>query len=1020
MSSALTIRNLTSRPVDLIKYEYNANAPSLSQGGMTNITHNVTSLFRNFTTPAAPPVAEPATTSVQQDVSIRIEPFASLQTDIKPQKPNETLHLTFETEGEKHRLDTPTLSSSSTTLNPLTENPRFNYTAVHLLEHSHLSLYSSAHLTSWMRSLKDDTPLSALSIPGTHNSPTCHRALPSVRCQATSPPEQLDNGVRFFDIRVQPESPLDPSKDGLILVHGVFPISLTGTKYLRDLLVEVYTFLDRNPSETVIMSLKREGTGEATDAQLSRILRDHYAGDPNRWFTAPRIPYLGEARGKIVLIRRFGLHEPLKQEWGGAGWGINAENWADNTPNATCPSGDICVQDFYEVLETVNIEKKIRYSQAHLERAARCVCTLPEHDGVSANQPPKQPFFINFLTASNFWKVGCWPEKIAAKLNPAIVDFLCRKHNEIDGAAPDQVSGDGSTGIVRTMLPPRSEKKRLVSRPLSPTHKRHKLAQYTQQTQASSRLNTLLLSPKQTLKDVSPHLQFSQFDDISKQRKAPHASALTHKLEIRSRPLRPEVDYKAVEARNTDSRPSLPHQSPVSDTPVHHDHVSNTLEENQPRADSFKAANASTKARLPRAQRTHWFWPSEMPAIRDHILRARKERAKAARTKPVKRARTPTSPWSFPPALTAQTVLPSPESSVSPSLSCAPSPLDLGSPDSIDEFPLNLRTVRVRTGERPMTDQDSPDHNLVTTSASSRARTVPKLSVRRGSFDRSSCPSPDPPPRYEESNHKGLPSSTKTTDPAPTTTSCNGSISESVSTCEVTNGNQEKCPTGFRNGLDQTKAKMTTPHLPRVLNRGYDRPHPTSLGAGRNAPILSCKVQVHSGNPFGACSAWDGCYYGNQHCTGAWNAKSKDPLLHYWNEAYGQFQAPEPLIVFTVTMNDATMPVISVDRDGEVNNAGAESSKQQRETSNPRSVPEKATAHRNRKLKFQRHRVTANPWSHFQISQRVFSDTVGAPPMQSPVPRVALVVDVQQQSPQMTEIVAVYHVSGDRVTGGTS
>ncbi|KAL8982967.1 MAG: hypothetical protein Q9177_005117 [Variospora cf. flavescens] len=693
------------------------------------------------------------------------------------------------------------------------------------------------------------------------------------------------------------------------------------------------------------MSLKREGTGEATDAQLSRILRDHYAGDPNHWFTAPRIPYLGEARGKIVLIRRFGLDENLKQEWGGAGWGINAENWADNTPNATCPSGDICVQDFYEVLETVNIEKKIQYSQAHLERAARCVCTLPEQDGVTANQSPKQPFFINFLTASNFWKVGCWPEKIAAKLNPAIVDFLCRKHNEIDGAALDQVSGDGSTGIVRTMLPPRAEKKRLVSRPLSPTHKRHKLAQYAQQTQASSRLNTLLLSPKQTLEDISPDLQFSQSDDSTKRRKVPHASALTHKLEIRSRPLRPEVDYKALEARNTNSRPLLPHKSPVSDAPVHHHHMSNALEEKQPRADSSKAANASTKAGLLQAQSTHWFWASEMPAIRDHILRARKERAKAARTKPVQTAGTPTSPSLFRPALTAQTVLPSPELSVSPSLPCAPSPLDLGSPDSIDEFQMNLRSVRVRTGERPMTDQDHLDHSLVTTSASPKARTVRKFSVQRGSFDRSSCPSPDPPPRYEESNQKGLRSSTKTTDPAPTTTSCNGSISESVSTCKDTNGNQEKCPTGFRNDPDQTKAKMTMPHLPRALNRVNDRPHSTSLGAGRNAPILSCEVQVRSRNPSGACSAWNGCYRGHQHCTGAWDAKSKHPLLHSWNEAYGQFQAPEPLIVFSVTMNDATMPVISVNRDGEVNNAGAETSNQQRETSNPRNVSEEPTAH---------------------------------------------------------------------------
>ncbi|KAL8736165.1 MAG: hypothetical protein Q9166_000320 [cf. Caloplaca sp. 2 TL-2023] len=449
MSTPLVIRNLTSKPIEVKRCEYHGIAPSLSQGGFTNISQNVTSLFRNATSPPASELAESATSFVHEDVSIRIDPFKSLTTDIKPQRANETLHLTFETEGEQHRLETPTPDSHSTTLKPLIDSPRFNYTAVHLLEHSHLTLYSSANLSSWMRSFKDDTPLSALSIPGTHNSPTCHHALPSVRCQATSPPEQLDNGVRFFDIRVQPEAPLDPTKDGLILVHGVFPISLTGNKYLRDLLKEIYAFLDRNPSETVIMSLKREGTGNATDAQLSRILKDHYAGDSNRWFTAPRIPYLSEARGKVVLIRRFGLEDRLKQEWGGAGWGIDAENWADNTPNATCPSGDVCVQDFYEVLETVNIEKKIQYSQEHLERAAKCVFTLPVEDQTAA-PPPKQPFFINFLTASNFWKVGCWPEKIAAKLNPAIVEFLCMKHNEIESSEPGQAqaAGDGSTGIV--------------------------------------------------------------------------------------------------------------------------------------------------------------------------------------------------------------------------------------------------------------------------------------------------------------------------------------------------------------------------------------------------------------------------------------------------------------------------------------------------------------------------------------------------------------------------------------------
>lgn len=450
MASPLVIRNLTSRPIELKQIECSEALPTFGSGAVANITSNFTSLLRSTNTSPAVP-----RTLSNKDVFLILPPFKSTKTDIQlGHTTSQSIRLTFEIESERHCLDDLAPTAASKGLTPLSPEPRFQFTAIHLAQLSHLTIYSSANLSSWMRSFRDETPLSALSIPGTHNSPTCHRALPSVRCQATSPPEQLQNGVRFFDIRVQPESPQDPTKDALILVHSVFPISLTGAKYFRDLLKEVYTFLDQNPSETVIMSIKREGTGNANDAQLSRILRDYYAGDVNRWFTAPRIPTLGEARRKIVLIRRFALEDGLRNEWGGAGWCINAENWADNTPNDTCPGGDICVQDFYEVLETQNIDKKLKYSEEHLARAAQCACVLPGPGTLDFASVPKQPFFINFLTASNFWKVGCWPEKIAAKLNPAIVEYLCTKHNEVEAVDKPEdeqralVLGDGGTGIV--------------------------------------------------------------------------------------------------------------------------------------------------------------------------------------------------------------------------------------------------------------------------------------------------------------------------------------------------------------------------------------------------------------------------------------------------------------------------------------------------------------------------------------------------------------------------------------------
>ncbi|KAK8196480.1 hypothetical protein M8818_006645 [Zalaria obscura] len=446
----LTVRNLTSSAIELKLVERYRAPDSQEPKLLSNFTRSFTSFVANTTAaPSAPQLAQHAQSFASQEVSIRIEPFKAHQTDISisERSAREVLRLTFENDGQRYRIDTPTPDNASQTLTPLSPNPKRQYTGVFLPESSFLALYSSANLNCWMRELSDPTPLSAISIPGTHNSPTHHKALPSVRCQAVSTRVQLENGVRFLDIRVQPESPDDPSKDALILVHGVFPISLTGPKYFRSLLQTVQDFLAANPSETVMMSVKREGPGNATDHQLSLILREHYtAGQTDKFWTHTRVPTLGEARGKIVLLRRFALHPRLATgdySWDGHGWALDAENWAYNTPNDT--HGAVCVQDFCEVLETVNIDKKISYCCDHFERAGKAVCPIPGITTDAVNPVPPGPLYLNFLSASNFWKMGCWPEKIAAKLNPAIVKFLCMKHDAEGG-----LEGDGGVGIVVT------------------------------------------------------------------------------------------------------------------------------------------------------------------------------------------------------------------------------------------------------------------------------------------------------------------------------------------------------------------------------------------------------------------------------------------------------------------------------------------------------------------------------------------------------------------------------------------
>lgn len=451
MAPPVTIRNISNNPLTLVLVEH-FDPPEDEGFQIQNVTRSLATvtnsigLTNSTTRRAVPQIDAGARPFATREISLKVPPFTLVPTDIKPviNKPKERLRLTFQTElGGKHQMYCPVPTTETESLVALAPDPKMRFTGIYLPDPSFVALFNSSRLDSWMAKIPDHAPLGALSIPGTHNSPTCHNAPPSVRCQAVSPTEQLKNGVRFFDVRVQVPEPYDPNSDRLNLVHAAFPIALSGNKPFRGLYNDILQFLKEHPSETLVLSLKREGTGKGTDEQLSRILKNHYT-NPREWFTEPRLPSLGEVRGRIVLLRRFALEEPLRHEWDGRGWGIDAQVWADNTANAMCPSGDVCVQDFYQVEERPSIEQKIAYARDHLERSGACDF-FPDSE---VNKDKKYPLHVNFLSASNFWKVGTWPEKIAAEVNPAITAHLCQRHMLDDQGRVKP--GNWSTGIVVT------------------------------------------------------------------------------------------------------------------------------------------------------------------------------------------------------------------------------------------------------------------------------------------------------------------------------------------------------------------------------------------------------------------------------------------------------------------------------------------------------------------------------------------------------------------------------------------
>ncbi len=174
---------------------------------------------------------------------------------------------------------------------------------------------SDTTAVEWMKELPDTLMLCRLSIPGTHDSGATQGGA-ALQTQDTGLPAQLQQGIRAFDIRLQ-------KKDGRL---GVFHSAAFQSIYWEDDVLPAFiSFLQNHPSETLIVSLKKEG-GDAQDyaALLSASLSD-----------PANLPYfvagfredlnLGECRGKILFLHR----DTAMDDYPGAA----CEGWADD---ATC------------------------------------------------------------------------------------------------------------------------------------------------------------------------------------------------------------------------------------------------------------------------------------------------------------------------------------------------------------------------------------------------------------------------------------------------------------------------------------------------------------------------------------------------------------------------------------------------------------------------------------------------------------------------------------------------------------
>lgn len=194
----------------------------------------------------------------------------------------------------------------------------------------------------WMKYVDDSKYLDELSIPGTHDSGTCsvdndtEPQSSQVKCQQDYIPTQLLEGIRYFDIRLGKGD--DPGID-----HGDYYLLKKDAYFmhLSDVVGYFKTFLNENPSEALIMLVSR-GNDEATDESVTTAFAKVLGDNPDLFYTASRVPTLGEVRGKIVLLRRFRL---VGDSVSGHTWGLDLTEWDDKI-KAHSDSTTMClVQD---------------------------------------------------------------------------------------------------------------------------------------------------------------------------------------------------------------------------------------------------------------------------------------------------------------------------------------------------------------------------------------------------------------------------------------------------------------------------------------------------------------------------------------------------------------------------------------------------------------------------------------------------------------------------------------------------
>lgn len=326
------------------------------------------------------------------------------------------------------------------------------------------------HAKDWMTSLPGSMLLSEVTIPGTHDSGTCYTygdIAPQdsfTTCQQLFIDEQLNQGIRFFDIRVGMDGLED--RDPYINHGGTVCEDRNGKKLRLSAVVEdMKDFLMGSHYETIIMMVSHSG-GD-TDNQTSSLAKLIEA-NPTLFYTSSKVPTLDEVRGKIVLFTRFA---PSGSDASKFDYGLCLDNWGAYNDAYARTKGlvqikstselDVYVQDNY----SSHADEKIAYVQGAFNDAATKYSeakTLGKGAWVInyTSCTKDNPFSAARNMNERLYKESCLSDDTPGFLGIVVMDFVDArqaesiwKQNDYEAASEDKVvTGVTSKGLKYTIV----------------------------------------------------------------------------------------------------------------------------------------------------------------------------------------------------------------------------------------------------------------------------------------------------------------------------------------------------------------------------------------------------------------------------------------------------------------------------------------------------------------------------------------------------------------------------------------